>query len=325
MKKTLTAIAASLLVTLTAQADLKRFYSGNSEDVRPRLHGPAFNLAGGGHDVDAASQWMIDTVRGCTDCDTKLDVVVLRASGADGYNPFFSDLKGVNSVLTIVITDRTSSDRPDVVDAVRHSEIVFFAGGDQCNYVRFFKGTKLDRAVKALVRRGGGVGGSSAGMAIQSDVIYDSCPDQSAKSVDVLKDPYSIDVSLSRNFFLWPHMDRTITDTHFKQRDRMGRLMVFLARSIKDAGAPFLGVAASEGTSIAVDRTGKAYVLGAGPAYLVLADHQPEVVQKGTLLTYRGFKIWRFDAGQNFDLAHWPKSGYKTIDVINGVLSDDPY
>jgi cyanophycinase len=314
-----------LLFAATARAELVRYTTGNADDVRPRLHGPVLDLAGGGADVEAALQAMIDEVRGCTSCATKLDVVVLRASGADGYNDFLYKMKGVDSVVTLVITDRDSANRPEVARQVHDAEIVFFAGGDQCNYVRWIKGTRAGEAVKAVYRRGGGVGGTSAGLAIQSEVVYDACPSQSAQSKDVLADPFSVDVSLSRGFFTWPVMRGTIADTHFKQRDRMGRLLVFIARALHDRlGKSFLGIGVSERTSLLVSRDGTARVMGEGPVYLVLGDHQPETCERGRPLTYRGYKEWILRSGERVDLRHRPKSGYRVIDVVEGTRTADP-
>jgi cyanophycinase len=318
---------ALVLSAITAQAELTRFASGSSVDVHPRLHGPALILqGGGGADLTNAFQLAIDRVRGCTECDTKLDVVVLRASGGDGYNSFFMGLKGVSSVVSLVITDRDSSSRPDVVKTVRNAEVVFFAGGDQCNYIRWIKGTPVETAVEAVYRRGGAVGGTSAGLAIQGEISYDSCPDQSALSADVLKDPFSIDVSLSRGFFDWPTMRDVITDTHFQKRDRMGRLLVFLARAMDEKKEKRLfGFGVNENAIAIMDANGKATVFGTGPVNVVIADHKAEVLEKGKPLTYRGFKIWHFDDGQVIDLNHLPATGFKTIDVIDGQLSGDPY
>jgi cyanophycinase len=318
---------ALLFSALGARAELTRYASGSSVDVRPRLHGPALILqGGGGADLTAAFQLAVDRVRGCTDCDTKLDVVVLRASGGDGYNSFFMGLKGVSSVVSLVITDRESSSRPDVVKAVRDAELIFFAGGDQCNYIRWIKGTPVEAAVKAVYKRGGAVGGTSAGLAIQGEISYDSCPNQSAVSADVLKDPFSIDVSLSRGFFNWPQLRDVITDTHFQKRDRMGRLLVFLARAMAEGKESRLfGFGVNENAIAIMDAKGKATVSGSGPVNVVVADHRAEVLERGKPLTYRGYKIWHFDDGQTIDLDHLPKSGFKTIDVIDGQLSGDPY
>ena len=316
----------SFLSCFLVFATLTRFFSGNDADVKPKLHGPWLILDGGGKDQDEAMQAAIDGVRGCSDCDTKLDVVVLRASGEDGYNPFFLALKGVNSVTSFVITDRASAERDDVADAVRKGEIVFFAGGDQCNYVRWIKGTRTADAVVSVYKRGGAVGGSSAGLAIQGEIVYDSCPNQSAESKDVLMDPYSIDVSLSRDFFKWPAMRGIITDTHFTQRDRMGRTLVFMARILAAndrSRIEALGI--SEATVLLVDRKGVGRVMGKGPVHVIVADKKPQVIERSTPLTERGYKIWRFESGQTIDLDRLPKTPAKVIDVVKGQLSADPY
>jgi cyanophycinase len=315
-----------LFIATQAHADLVRFFSGNETDVKPKLHGPYLILAGGGSDQDEAMQAAIDGVRGCNDCDTKLDVVVLRASGAEGYNPWFMGLKGVNSVTSYVITDRASSGRPDVVNTVRNAELVFFAGGDQCNYVRWIKGTRTAEAVQSVYRRGGAIGGTSAGLAIQGEIVYDSCPDQSAQSKDVLLDPYSIDVSLSRDFFHWSPMRGIITDTHFSQRDRMGRLLVFMARALAAGDVHRIeGLGVSEATVVLVDRKGVGRVMGKGPVHVIVADRKPEVIERGIPLTYRGYKVWRFETGSTIDLDRLPKTPTKVIDVVKGKLSGDPY
>lgn len=329
MRIRLAALLAVLVLATSASAELKQYFSGNPADVHPRLHGPVLILdGGGGSDEDDAGpmQSAIDRVRGCTTCNRTLDLVVLRASGSDGYNKFFMGMKGIDSVQTFVITDRESSSKPDVVKAVKNAEIVFFAGGDQCNYIRWIKGTPIEGAVKDVYKRGGAVGGTSAGLAIQGEIAYDACPDQSAVSADVLKDPYHVDVSLSRGFFTWPPLQHVITDTHFKKRDRGGRLLVFLARAMKDGGeARLIGFGVNEGAIAIMDAKAQAVVFGTGPVNVVVADHPPEVVERGKPLTYRGFKVWHFDAGQTIDLKNLPASGYKTIDVIDGVLSGDMY
>src|SRR5688572_3768119 len=61
-------------------ADLMRWIVGNPGDVAARPTGGVI-LMGGGTDVDAAFAWQRDRIDGG-------DVVVLRASGADGYNDY---------------------------------------------------------------------------------------------------------------------------------------------------------------------------------------------------------------------------------------------
>ena len=74
----------ALLFAVPSQAKVTRYLTGNAADVVVSLTGPAHDFGGGGTDIDAALQWIIDQVRGCTSCSTKIDVVILRSSGADG-------------------------------------------------------------------------------------------------------------------------------------------------------------------------------------------------------------------------------------------------
>lgn len=268
---------------------------------------------------------MIDEVRGCTDCAIRVDVVVLRSSGSNGYNDPVYAMNGVDSVETLVITSARDANTAAVETTVRNAEVVFFAGGNQCDYVRFFRGTRVETAVESVYARGGGVGGTSAGLAIQSPFVYDGCSG-SATSSQALANPYDRSITFTYGFFDWTHMGLTLADTHFVVRDRMGRLMAFLARQIKDGRTDSaLGVAVNEETSVVVDANGLATVLGAGPAYFVLADHAPEVCQAKKPLTYSNYKIWKVTTGQSFDLTNRPVTGYYLRSVEAGAITEDPY
>lgn len=319
------AVAAVMFAVSIAEATVTRYLKGNAADVSPALYGPAFNLGGGGADVDPAIQWMIDQVRGCTGCSTKVDVVVLRSSGSDGYNAPIYAMNGVDSVETLVLTTPADANRSDVETTVRNAEVVFFAGGDQCQYVNIFKGSLVEYAIESVVARGGAVGGTSAGAAIQGEVVYDACAG-SVTSSQALADPYHSYITFTYDFFNWAGFESVVVDTHFVPRDRMGRTMAFLARQLKDgrASAP-LGVAVNEGTSLVVDRFGTGTVMGAGPVFVVLADHQPERCVAGQSLSFSNFKIWKLLPGATFDLANRPACGYYRRSVTNGAISGDPY
>ena len=303
------------------------YLTGNAADVAPALHGPSLLLGGGGTDVDAGFQRTIDLVRGCTSCSTTIDIVILRSTGADGYNAYLQAMNGVDSVETLVLDRPEEAADPAVVAKVQKAELVFFAGGDQCDYVKNFKGTPVEAAVQDVYARGGAVGGTSAGLAIQGDYAYDACSSSSGvSSATALANPYSKEVTFTNDFFDWAPMTGLITDSHFVTRDRMGRLMVFLARQIADGatGAAW-GLGVNEGTSVVVDDAGTATVVGDGPVYLVLADHPATVIQAKKPLTYAGFKIWKFGSGQSFSLTSRPSTGFTTIDVNAGVLGGSPY
>jgi len=309
----------------SAYATPARYLSGNRANVTPKkLYGPA-NLFGGGGDVDNAIQWMIDEVRGCKDCDAKVDVLVLRSSGADGYNETIMKMRGVDSIESIVFDNKKDANTKEIEDTVNKAEVIFFAGGDQCRHLRFFEGTRLQKAVQAVYDRGGGVGGSSAGLAILSPVIYDACRG-STKSEEALSDPYHSSISFAYDFLKIQNMRNTYADQHVVARNRIGRTLTFLARQLQDGKTDHVwGLAVNEDSSLVVDKNGLGTVMGAGPVHLILADHKPEVCKPKTPLTYSNFKMWRFDSGKTIDLKNKPTEGFYLRSVTKGKLSADPY
>jgi|SRR3954471_298910 len=324
MKSVLSCLLLALLA-VPAHAKVTRYLTGNAADVVVPLAGPAHDFGGGGTDVDAGLQWIIDQVRGCTSCSTKIDVVILRATGTNGYNDYIYAMNGVDSVETLVITKASDANTAAVETTVKNAEVVFFAGGDQCDYVTLFKGTKVETAVESVYAKGGGVGGTSAGLAIQGDFTYDACMG-SVVSSQALANPYHRYVTFTYDFFHWANLQNTITDDHFVARDRMGRTLAFLARQIKDGkAASALAIAVDEVASVEVDRRGLATVVGTGSAYFILADHAPETCVAGTPLTYSNYKIWKVAPGGTFNLANRPTTGYYLRSVSNGVIDQNPY
>src|SRR3954470_410315 len=66
------------------------YLTGNPADVS-RVTTGGLQLEGGGTDIPEAFRWLIAHAGGG-------DIVVIRASGADGYNRFIMDLGAVDSV-----------------------------------------------------------------------------------------------------------------------------------------------------------------------------------------------------------------------------------
>ncbi|MDB9541502.1 Type 1 glutamine amidotransferase-like domain-containing protein [Anabaenopsis tanganyikae CS-531] len=300
-------------------------------DLRPPsvtpLAGPVHILGGGGPDVEEAIQWMIHQVRGSTSYSTKVNVVVLRTSGSDDYNRLIYNMQGVKYVETLVISNRQDANKSEIIEKVKNADVIFFAGGDQCEYIRNWKNTKLEATIKSVYAKGGGIGGTSAGAMIQSDYVYDACASsqEGIETREALEDPYR-DITFTYNFFPWSHLTGTIVDTHFDRRKRMGRIMAFIARQIQDGvSKSVLGIAISEETSVTVDKFGMAKVMGRGAAYFVLGDHPPEICKPRTPLTYYDYKIWRVPYGDTFNLRNLPTRGYYLRSVKRGRFDSDPY
>ncbi|MDJ0901640.1 MAG: Type 1 glutamine amidotransferase-like domain-containing protein [Xenococcus sp. MO_188.B8] len=331
-----------------AQAKIWHELDGNSEDVNPQLFGPVYDLGGGGKDVDRAIQWMVDKVRGCEDCSTTVDLVVIRSLTDDdqedwdferekpdleedylGYHELLT-LQGVDSIATFVFSNpaRQDANQPDIAEAIEQAEVVFFAGGDQCKYARNFKGTAIESAIESVQARGGAIGGTSAGAMIQGEWIFNSCSD-TVTSDDALEDPYE-DILFTGNLFQWPALQGTIVDTHFFQRDRMGRAMTFVARLLRDGITnQALAIGIDEGTSLVIDQEGMAEVMSnrtKGSVYFILGDRQPEVCEPETFLSFDDYKIWRVRDGETFDLQNIPSTDYYQVSVDRGrMFPGNPY
>jgi len=137
-------------------------------------------------------------------------------------------------------------------------------------------------------------------------------------------------MTFAPQFIPLPYMNTVITDSHFKQRDRMGRLDTFLARLYQNGSSsnPF-GIGIDEVTNIAVDQTGAATMFGNGTAYLVhLSSPVSIVCQSKTPLSVNSLEIVRLDAtkGDTFNFVTGANTGVKySLTITNGVIMGPPY
>lgn len=288
---------------------------GSSENVAKTTTAGQL-LMGGGTDVDAAFQWMIGKSGGG-------DFVVIRATGTDAYNPYIYSLGTVDSVETIITKNRAAASDPFVVDKIRNAEALFIAGGDQNNYVTLWKGTPIEDAIHELVARNVPIGGTSAGLAVMGEFLF-SAANGTVDSPTALSNPYGRRIALDTDFLVLPNMGGIITDSHFVTRDRMGRLVTFLARIVNDGRAPTAkGIGIDEMTALAVDVRGNATVLGTGAAYFLLTPGMPEVCQDRTPLTYKNLTVYRVSGSATFNFSRWSGSGGTayTLTAENGVLT----
>ncbi len=287
-----------------------------SNVVLPKPAYPSLVLMGGGPDVDAAFQWMIQKSGGG-------NFVVIRATGTDAYNPYIYAMGGVRSVETLIIPSRTAASDPFVLERVRNAEAVFIAGGDQSDYMRFWKDTPLDDALQELANRNIPIGGTSAGLAVLGQFIYTG-ENQSVTSPEALADPYSKNVTLGRDFLALPTMGRVITDSHLDTRDRIGRLVAFLGRIVKDGwSGTARGLGVDVETALLVVN-GQARRVGLGSVYFLQTVGLPQVCAPKTPLTYRNLGVQRLSGAGSFDLNNWAGYGSTTnyaISAVQGVLS----
>lgn len=314
----LAALALALVASPAALAGkpYKHYLVGDAGDaVLPRPAYPTLVLMGGGPDVDDAFKWMIRKAGGG-------NFVVLRVTGTDAYNPYIHAMGGLRSVETLVVPSREAAGDPFVLERVRRAEAVFIAGGDQSDYLRYWKDTPLEAALQDSASRNIPLGGTSAGLAVLGQFIY-SGENQSVTSAEALADPYNKNVTLDRDFLSLSPMGRVITDSHLDTRDRMGRLVSFLGRIVKDGWAGTArGIGVDVETALLVENN-QAQRVGLGDVYFLQTVGLPQVCAPKKPLTYENVGVQRLSGAGSFDLLNWAGYGATTnyaISAVQGVL-----
>jgi len=275
---------------------------GNAADAVTKTQA-GFALMGGGTDLDEAFRWMCAHSGGG-------DFLILRGHGGDDYNPYVQGLCHENSVATLIIPSRAAAGDPAVAAIISKAEAIFIAGGDQAEYINFWKGTPVEDALNEAIRRGVPEGGTSAGLAVQGEFIYsaqnDAKDEENLSSKAALADPFQHQVVVVRGFLENPLLADTITDSHFVRRDRMGRLLVMMARVLEEGQVKELkGMGIDRETAVLVEGDGEAKVVGKGAAYFLRAGGKPARVEKGEALEFGPVSAVKATAGGRFDVKGW--------------------
>lgn len=293
-------LAAGLLLAQAAGPAYQLLLTGDAADVQPRTR-PGFVLAGGSKDQDAAMRWFLERSGGG-------DIVVIRAGGADGYNQYLYKLGQVNSVETILFRSRDAASDPMIVEKIRKAEGLFIAGGDQWNYLRFWKDTPVQQAMQELIDRGVPIGGTSAGLAVLGEYIFGAEFD-TVQSEEALADPFDKKLAIVDAFLRVPNLGCFLTDSHFTERGRMGRLLVFLARMrLESPCKQARGVGIDEHTAVLLERDGSATVVGEGSAHFVRLRAKP-MLKPRTPAEVPPVEIYSVDRNGRFQVKKWKGSG----------------
>ena len=284
-------------------SNLTVFITGNAADsANQPVGGPGLLLMGGNFDVDEAF------VNRAYPVANGGDVVVLRTSGTNGYNDYLYNLTtGVlkpNSVETMVVNTVAKANTAYVEWVINTAEFVYMAGGDQSTYLNYWKGTKVEDAIRTAYNRGAVIGGISAGLAVQGEYIYDPDGVTAVISSEAIANPYRSSMILSGDFLNLPLMDNIITDSHFRDRDRMGRIFAFMGRLKKDGTTPAItGIGIGENTSMFIDASGIGTVDGDKDVYILREDGLTSLVQcvSGQPLIYNNVLRTKLNVGGTFN------------------------
>lgn len=258
-------------------------------------------MVGGGSEysswADAPFTWFIEKA----DFGKIINIDVDQASPE--YPEYFISLGADSSSEALRISSKTAANDSATFYTLISAKGIFLEGGDQSEYVLTWKGTLVEDAIHHVFNHGGVIGGTSAGLAVLGQVVYDATggylyPDESAYN------SYTPDIHLTDDFLnLLPDV---LTDSHFFPRGRLTRLVPMLARRIVDNGQKnIMGIGICENTALCVDESRLATVFGDATVSILYQSETSTIdCQPGKPLTFTDIVFHHLPRGAVFDLAH---------------------
>ena len=223
------------------------------------------------------------------------DIVVIATASrvrdtGPRYERIFGEL-GAGRVSAIDFDSRRDCEEPGRLERLRAATGVFFTGGNQLRLSTVIGGTPIAKAIRAMNAAGVHVAGTSAGAAFISEHMI-AFGDEGAS-------PVAGAVSLAPGLGL---TNRFIIDQHFRQRDRLGRLLTALAYN------PFaVGVGLDEDTAAFIAPDNTLEVEGSGGVTEVdaagLEFSSIDTADAGRPVCMLGLKLHILIQGATFNLA----------------------
>ena len=188
------------------------------------------------------------------------DIVVIPtasrlANTGSRYVDLFERLEAGRTTI-VDFADREDGQRDDYLRAIENASGVFFTGGNQLRISTILGGTPAAKLIRSRNAHGMHVAGTSAGASILSEHMIAFGKEGSS--------PRAGSVRLAPGLGL---TNRFIIDQHFRQRDRLGRLVAALAYN------PFaIGIGLDEDTAAFIGPDNTLEVEGSGALTVVDAS-----------------------------------------------------
>jgi cyanophycinase len=182
---------------------------------------------------------------------------------------------GAKIVTVLHTTDRAQANRDEFIAPLKCATGVWFGGGRQWRIVDAYEGTATRQAFHDVLRRGGVIGGSSAGATIQGDYLARGNP---LGNWNIIAEGYE------RGFAFLPGV---AIDQHFTQRGRHSDM-----DSLMQTFPQLLGIGIDESTALVVQQS-TANVMGKNAVYFFNAPVDE---------TVRIPRITKIGAGDSYDL-----------------------
>jgi cyanophycinase len=197
---------------------------------------------------------------------------------------------GVSGIEIVDLETRADCERPEILETLRTATGVFFTGGNQLRLATTIGGTSAAKVLRSGNASGVHIAGTSAGAAFVCEHMI-----AIGKSGGTPKRGMA---SLSPGLGL---TNRVIVDQHFRERDRLGRLLTALAYN------PFAtGVGVDEDTAAFIGPDDVIEVFGSGGLTIVdpseLEFSSMADTNMGAAVGLVGVKLHILLAGDKYDL-----------------------
>lgn len=220
-------------------------------------------------------------------------VVIPTASRMNETGPRYEKLFGDIGAARVTVMDfdtRRDCQEPGRLQRLEEASGIFFTGGNQLRLTTLLGGTPVAKLIRMRNAHGVTVGGTSAGASILSEHMI-AFGDEGSSVV-------SGSVRLAPGLGL---TNRFIIDQHFRQRDRLGRLLTALAYN------PFaVGIGLDEDTAAFIGPDQTVEVEGSGGVTVVDASDvtfsSMDSVNEGQPVCMLGLRMHILVAGATFNL-----------------------
>jgi cyanophycinase len=212
------------------------------------------------------------------------------ADTGDRYVAIFKEL-GARRVQSLELDTRADCNDEQALEALERADGIFLTGGNQLRLATTLGGTPIAKALRRRNAEGTHVAGTSAGAAFLSEHMIAGGEEGAT--------PHAGDVTLAPGLGL---SNKVIIDQHFRQRDRVGRLMAALAYN------PFaIGIGLDEDTSAFIAPDDTLQVVGSGALTIVdpseVEYSSMDQAERGDPLCLIGIRLHVLTQGATYNLA----------------------
>jgi cyanophycinase len=233
------------------------------ESAAPEVPHGALVIIGGGRTPPDVLKRFIELGGGADDGEFVAFPTAMPDPIVPGLESRFLRRAGAKHVTELPAREFKDVDSPEHLALLRRATGVWFGGGRQWHFIDAYEGTTTAELLRDVLKRGGVIGGSSAGATIQGDYL-------------VRGSPFGSEIMMCEGYERGlGFLPGVAIDQHFSARNRFADMTALM-----DKYPQFLGIGLDESTALIVQGH-TAEIMGAGKVYVydrrqITADDDPD-------------------------------------------------